>query len=116
MLLFCEESHGDISKTLYVRSRNISVTNWAIASQSSTIITKSLIECGGFCMHQESTETNICNAFQFVKDSNECNLANVTFLEDTQEGVENLVSTKLSAYLQNHYVHFLFSALLDIPC
>ena len=92
MLLFFEDSHGDISKTLYVRSRNISVDNWAEALQTSTLIAKSLTECGGYCMYQESTESHLCNAFEFVKESSECNLASVTFLEDTQEGVENLVS------------------------
>ena len=93
MLLIFEESNCDISKGFFVRSPNISVESWATALQSSTLVAKTLTECGGYCLYKDSMESNLCNAFQFVKESKECNLANVTFLEDTREGIENIVRT-----------------------
>ena len=91
LLLHFGQSWCQVTKGLFVRSPNISLTNWTSAIQTNTFITQTLMECGSYCLQHDSHETNFCNSFQFAKDEHECTLGKVAFLEDTQKDVQSVI-------------------------
>ena len=62
-LLFFKQSWCEINKGLFVKSSNISLTNWTASVQVSTFVTQTLTECGSYCLQHDSSsyESNNCN-------------------------------------------------------
>ena len=77
---------------LYSITNRLSKQAWAQTSNSFGVA-KSKIECGSLCSHFQDS----CNAFSF--NDGICRLAEVTFLEEDQSGVE-----RETFYLQSNEI------------